>query len=86
MIKDYFTTVVSLIKQLVPEKADALEEYRLDRKGLKKEKQNSSAAPREFIEIRNQADLEAVCFNRTACAIAILPTLLDIDYEAENHK
>lgn len=36
MIQDYFTTVVSLIKQLVPEKADALEEYRLERKGLKK--------------------------------------------------
>jgi hypothetical protein len=86
----HYREVVNTLLQFFPE---SFEKYLEDQKVREFKRQNPTgeesdakiAAPREFGEIKNMKDWEDKCRSRKACAIGLLPAILNIDYEAESH-
>ena len=42
--------------------------------------------PREFKELKGMKDFDDICKSHKACALALLPAITSIDYEAVNHN
>jgi len=70
------------------------EQYEEDQKVKAFKKQNGgrddhearNPVAREFKELRGMKDFENICVSHKACALALLPAITSIDYEAENHN
>jgi len=66
--------------RLIPGK---YERYQQEKSGRKPDTPEKPRVPRSYGEIKSQKDLETKCFGRRACAIALLPAITTIDYEAK---
>ena len=82
-----FMAIKRTLLQMFPEKLEAWEEEQRI-KAFKKQNPGQEThdartpIPRQFKELRGMKDFDDVCKSHKACAIAILPAITTIDYEA----
>ena len=89
MVEVHYREVHRTLLQMFPEKFEAFEE---DMRVKLFKKQNPgqethearNPVPREFKELRGMKDFDDICKSHKACALAILPAITSIDYEADN--
>ena len=91
MVEVHYREVLNTLLQMFPEQ---YEQYEEDQKVKAFKKQNGgrddhearNPVAREFKELRGMKDFENICVSHKACALALLPAITSIDYEAENHN
>lgn len=53
-----------------------------ERKKDKKKEDKPQTYIRRFAELKNQADFDEICLQRTACAIAVLPAITGVSLKS----
>ena len=62
----------------MPERRDDVIKMFDERRKDKKKEDKPQTYIRRFAELKNQADFDEICLQRTACAIAVLPAITGV--------